>query len=130
IRSGRRRVVALPSPLFRNDAQPPWANASRWSGGGCCFSRPAGVVSRPSPLATEVLMTTTSLLPEIGTELREGYAEVGDVSLHYVEAGEGPLVLLLHGFPEFWFGWRRQIAPLAGARFRVVAHDPLGYNRS
>jgi epoxide hydrolase 4 len=46
-------------------------------------------------------MTTTSLLPDVGTELREGYAEVGDQSLHYVEAGDGPLVVLLHGFPEF-----------------------------
>ena len=40
---------------------------------------------------------------------RDGYAEIGDVRLHYVEAGEGPLVVLLHGFPEFWFGWRLQI---------------------
>jgi hypothetical protein len=38
--------------------------------------------------------------------LRDGYAEVGDQRLHYVEAGEGPLVILLHGFPEFWYGWR------------------------
>jgi epoxide hydrolase 4 len=50
--------------------------------------------------------------------------------LHYVEAGEGPLVVLLHGFPEFWFGWRRQIAPLAAAGFRVVAPDTRGYNLS
>ena len=46
-------------------------------------------------------------------ELRDGYAEIGDVRLHYVEAGEGPLIVLLHGFPEFWYGWRQQIAPLA-----------------
>ena len=49
-------------------------------------------------------MTTTSLLPDVGIELREGYAEVGDQTLHYVEAGDGPLIVLLHGFPEFWFG--------------------------
>src|SRR5881397_2786544 len=75
-------------------------------------------------------MTTTSLLPDVGTELREGYAEVGDQSLHYVEAGDGPLLVLLHGFPEFWFGWRLQIAPLAAAGFRVVAPDTRGYNLS
>ena len=63
-------------------------------------------------------------------ELREGYAEVGDVRLHYVEAGEGPLIVLLHGFPEFWYGWRLQIAPLAAAGFRVVAPDTRGYNLS
>src|SRR6187401_427054 len=76
-------------------------------------------------------MSTTSLLPDIGIELREDYAEVGDdVRLHYVEAGEGPLIVLLHGFPEFWFGWRRQIEPLASAGFRVVAPDTRGYNLS
>ena len=63
-------------------------------------------------------------------DLREGYAEIGDQRLHYVEAGEGPLVVLLHGFPEFWYGWRRQIAPLAAAGFRVVAPDMRGYNLS
>src|SRR5438034_5902883 len=75
-------------------------------------------------------MTTTSRLPDVGTELREGYAEVGDQTLHYVEAGDGPLIVLLHGFPEFWFGWRRQIEPLAAAGFRVVAPDTRGYNLS
>jgi pimeloyl-ACP methyl ester carboxylesterase len=66
-------------------------------------------------------MSTTSLLPDVGIELREGYAEVGDVSLHYVEAGDGPLIVLLHGFPEFWFGWRLQIAL---SRRRVFASSP------
>jgi pimeloyl-ACP methyl ester carboxylesterase len=77
-------------------------------------------------------MTTTSVLPDVGIELREGYAAVGggDVNLHYVEAGDGPLVVLLHGFPEFWFGWRLQIAPLVAAGFRVVAPDTRGYNLS
>ena len=75
-------------------------------------------------------MATTSVLPDVGVEVREGYAEVGDVKLHYVEAGEGPLVVLLHGFPEFWFGWRLQIAPLVAAGFRVVAPDTRGYNLS
>jgi epoxide hydrolase 4 len=64
------------------------------------------------------------------TELREGYAEVGTMRLHYVEAGTGPLVLLLHGFPEFSYGWRDQMAPLAAAGYRVVAPDLRGYNLS
>jgi pimeloyl-ACP methyl ester carboxylesterase len=63
-------------------------------------------------------------------DLREGYAEIGDITLHYVEAGEGPLIILLHGFPEFWFGWRLQIEPLAAAGFHVVAPDMRGYNLS
>ncbi len=43
---------------------------------------------------------------------------------------DGPVVLLLHGFPEFWYGWRRQIEPLAAAGFRVVVPDQRGYNLS
>jgi pimeloyl-ACP methyl ester carboxylesterase len=70
------------------------------------------------------------IVPDDPTELREGYAEIGDVRLHYVEAGEGPLIVLLHGFPEFWFSWRSQIGPLAAAGFRVVAPDMRGYNLS
>lgn len=62
--------------------------------------------------------------------VREGYADIGDVRLHYIEDGEGPLVVLLHGFPEFWYGWRNQIKPLAQAGFRVVAPDMRGYNLS
>jgi epoxide hydrolase 4 len=64
------------------------------------------------------------------TQLRDGYAELDDVRLHYVEAGDGPLVVLLHGFPEFWFAWRFQIPALAEAGFRVVAPDMRGYNLS
>jgi pimeloyl-ACP methyl ester carboxylesterase len=58
------------------------------------------------------------------------YADLGDVRLHYVERGEGPLVVLLHGFPEFWFEWREQIPALVDAGFRVVAPDMRGYNLS
>ncbi len=62
---------------------------------------------------------------------REGFAEVEPgVRLHYVEQGEGPLVLLLHGFPEHWYSWRHQIPALAGAGFRAVAPDLRGYNLS
>jgi pimeloyl-ACP methyl ester carboxylesterase len=65
-----------------------------------------------------------------GVELAHRYADLGDVRLHYVEAGEGPLVLLLHGFPQFWYQWRHQIPALVGAGFRVVAPDMRGYNLS
>jgi pimeloyl-ACP methyl ester carboxylesterase len=66
----------------------------------------------------------------LGGTVREGYADLDDARLHYVEAGEGPLIVLLHGFPEFWYGWRLQIEPLAAAGFRVVVPDMRGYNLS
>jgi len=67
-------------------------------------------------------------LPRV--ELAHRYADLGNVRLHYVEAGEGPLVLLLHGFPQFWYEWRHQIPTLVEAGFRVVAPDMRGYNLS
>ncbi len=65
-------------------------------------------------------------------DLRERLCRVGELRLHLVEAGpeNGPLVLLLHGFPAFWWSWRSQIGPLARAGFRVVAPDLRGYNES
>ena len=59
-----------------------------------------------------------------------GYAAANGVRLHYVSQGEGPLVILLHGFPEHWYSWRYQIGPLADAGLRVVAPDLRGYNLS
>ncbi|GAA3865647.1 alpha/beta hydrolase [Saccharothrix violaceirubra] len=54
-------------------------------------------------------------------------AAVNGIDVHYVEEGEGPLVLLLHGFPESWYSWRHQFGPLAAAGYRVVAPDQRGY---
>ena len=56
----------------------------------------------------------------------------GAIEIHAVAAGsaDGPLVILLHGFPEFWYSWHKQIAPLADAGFRVVVPDQRGYNQS
>ena len=60
------------------------------------------------------------------------YFENCGVRLHAVAAGpkDGRVVVLLHGFPEFWYGWRKQIAPLAAAGFRVIVPDQRGYNLS
>ena len=58
------------------------------------------------------------------------YATVNGVRLHYVEYGKGPLILLLHGFPECWYAWRYQLPALAEAGYRVVAPDLRGYNLS
>ncbi|MBT2382155.1 alpha/beta fold hydrolase [Streptomyces sp. ISL-11] len=58
------------------------------------------------------------------------FVEVNGVTLHIAEQGQGPLVLLLHGFPECWYSWRHQFAPLAEAGYRVVAPDQRGYARS
>ena len=60
------------------------------------------------------------------------FRSTNGISLHVADTGppEGPLVVLLHGFPEFWYGWRHQIEPLADAGFRVLVPDQRGYNLS
>ena len=60
------------------------------------------------------------------------YFENSGVRLHAVVSGpkDGPVILLLHGFPEFWFGWRKQIDTLATVGFRVIVPDQRGYNLS
>ena len=50
--------------------------------------------------------------------------------IHLVEQGTGPLVLLVHGFPESWYSWRHQLPALAAAGYRAVALDVRGYGRS
>jgi pimeloyl-ACP methyl ester carboxylesterase len=63
------------------------------------------------------------------SDWEHNFAEVNGIRMHYVTAGSGPLVLLLHGFPEFWYSWRHQISVLS-KRFRVVAPDMRGYNKT
>ncbi len=57
------------------------------------------------------------------------FVEANGIRIHCVTAGSGPLVLLLHGFPQFWYAWRHQIPALA-SRFKVVAPDLRGYNET
>jgi len=62
-------------------------------------------------------------------EIEHGFAEGEGVQLHYARAGVGPLMLFLHGFPEFWYGWRRQL-PEFGRDHLALAPDQRGYNLS
>jgi pimeloyl-ACP methyl ester carboxylesterase len=61
--------------------------------------------------------------------LRHEYVHVNNLRMHCAVAGEGPLMLMLHGFPEFWYSWRHQI-PAMSRRFKVAAPDMRGYNQT
>jgi epoxide hydrolase 4 len=67
--------------------------------------------------------------PKKAPELKDHYAEVNGVQLHYVSAGKGPLIIFLHGFPEFWYEWKNQLA-VFGQDHLAVAPDMRGYNLS
>lgn len=66
---------------------------------------------------------------DIWEEVTHGFADNGDVRIHYATVGEGPLVVMIHGFPDFWYSWRHQMAGLKD-HFKVVAIDQRGYNKS
>jgi pimeloyl-ACP methyl ester carboxylesterase len=66
----------------------------------------------------------------MSNDLTHRFVNVNGVRLHIAEQGEGPLVVLLHGWPESWYSWRHQFEPLVAAGYRVVAPDQRGYARS
>jgi pimeloyl-ACP methyl ester carboxylesterase len=72
----------------------------------------------------------TSLVGPAMPEVTHRMVETNGIRLHVAEQGEGPLIILCHGFPECWYSWRRQLQALANAGFRAVAPDLRGYGRS
>lgn len=75
-------------------------------------------------------MSLTDLPAAVSAELgQDGYADSKGVKIHYVTMGSGPLCVLIHGFPDFWYTWRAQMPELA-KHFTVVAIDQRGYNLS
>ncbi|MBH1933733.1 alpha/beta hydrolase [Streptomyces sp. AV19] len=65
-----------------------------------------------------------------GETVRHRTVRTNGIDMHIAEAGEGPAVLLLHGFPELWFSWRHQLPALAAAGFHAIAPDLRGYGRT
>src|SRR5258706_15539138 len=68
----------------------------------------------------------------MNTEIEHRQIKTNGITLHVAEAGpkDGPLLILLHGFPEFWYGWQNQIDFLVNAGYHVIAPDQRGYNLS
>lgn len=80
-------------------------------------------------MATLVLASDSSAQDDFYDEVSHHFVDNDGVRIHYVSAGSGPLVVFIHGFPDFWYTWRHQMAGLRD-RFRVVAIDQRGYNQS
>src|SRR5207302_5113327 len=66
----------------------------------------------------------------VATAIKHRTIETNGIRMHVAEQGEGPLVVLCHGFPESWYSWRHQLPALAEAGFRAVAPDMRGYGRT
>jgi hypothetical protein len=120
------KIAAEPGPEIRRVAA-----LHIWSlRGKITLSRACETTPRREALpCAEEAAIVPEILPVGAESLR---LAANGITLHAVAAGpvDGPLVILLHGFPEFWYGWRQQIAPLAASGLRVVAPDQRGYNLS
>src|SRR6266850_5212613 len=83
-----------------------------------------------------VLKTAAALLAsdvakgaDFESRVTHGYADSNGVKIHYASIGKGPLMVMIHGFPDFWYTWRAQMEALSD-KFQCVAIDQRGYNLS
>ena len=94
---------------------------------GADFAAPLkAAATEPSGAGPEPASWVDPAMPEVTHRM----IEANGIRLHVAEQGEGPLVILCHGFPECWYSWRHQLPALAKAGFRAVAPDLRGYGRS
>jgi len=81
-------------------------------------------------LALLLALTITAFAADdVYDRVEHGYADSGGVKIHYASLGQGPLIVMIHGFPDFWYSWRHQMAVLSKS-YQVVAIDQRGYNLS
>lgn len=86
-------------------------------------------IARKCLPVTALLVLSASAQADILDEVEHGYADNDGVKIHYATVGEGPLVIMVHGFPDYWYSWRHQMEGLKND-FKVVAIDQRAYNLS
>ena len=106
-------------------------NWSMVSATGAALAVPAMAVGTAGTTgaATVAGATGTTETSELMDQVEHGYADSDGVKIHYATVGEGPLVVMIHGFPDFWYSWHQQMSGLKD-RFQLVAIDQRGYNLS
>ena len=80
--------------------------------------------------AALLLAPGISASQDVWDRVEHRYADSNGVKIHYAVLGQGPLVVMIHGFPDFWYTWRHQMNALAAANYRVASVDQRGYNLS
>jgi pimeloyl-ACP methyl ester carboxylesterase len=76
-----------------------------------------------------VILAASVYASDIESKVTHGYADSNGVKIHYASLGQGPLIVMIHGFPDFWYTWRDQMEALSD-KFQCVAIDQRGYNLS
>jgi epoxide hydrolase 4 len=77
-----------------------------------------------------VLQAGGTMAQDVWDQVEHKYADADGVKIHYAALGQGPLVVMIHGFPDFWYSWRKQMRALADHGYRAAAVDLRGYNLS
>src|SRR5215467_9579921 len=80
-------------------------------------------------LCLALLLAISASAAGIEDRVKHGYADSNGVKIHYASLGSGPLMVMIHGFPDFWYTWRRQMEVLSES-YQCVAIDQRGYNLS
>src|SRR5712691_11341950 len=80
-------------------------------------------------ILTLLILTGAALAADIEARVEHGFADSNGVKIHYASIGKGPLIVMIHGFPDFWYTWRAQMEALSD-KFQCVAIDQRGYNLS
>ena len=76
-----------------------------------------------------VMLAVSVQAASIDARVKDGYTDSNGVKIHYASLGSGPLIVMIHGFPDFWYTWRDQMAALSDS-YQCVAIDQRGYNLS
>ncbi len=80
-------------------------------------------------LLTSTLLSSIAFSADIESSVKHGYADNNGVKIHYASLGKGPLIVMIHGFPDYWYTWRKQMEVLS-KNYQTVAIDQRGYNLS
>lgn len=78
------------------------------------------IIALKAFILTFLFLLSSSSLADLWDDVEHGYADSNGVKIHYATVGEGPLVVMIHGFPDFWYSWRHQMEGLK-EHYKVVA---------
>src|SRR5215470_3954294 len=76
-----------------------------------------------------LILSLSLFAADLDKRVKHGYADSNGVKIHYASLGKGPLIVMVHGFPDYWYTWRRQMEVLSD-NYQCVAIDQRGYNQS
>src|SRR5580704_1858145 len=131
--AGKRQAATKVSNADHTDAKldATYGSSARWQKlSGCSASfRTRSILAPMRCIWLSLLLAVASHGAGIDARVKHGYADSNGVKIHYASLGTGPLIVMIHGFPDFWYTWRDQMEALSD-NYQCVAIDQRGYNLS